>query len=162
MSWIAALLLIIGVIFLVVEIFVPGFGFWGISGSISLIVGVIVRICQGLNLTQSIALILMILLLVVVITLLMVASAKHGILGKTPLFETRTSISKDYNVVEKEYRKLVGKSGKAVTKINLAGKAKINGKIYDVTSINSYIEVGQHVKVVEIRDNTIMVRKWFE
>lgn len=162
MSWIAALLLIIGVVFLVVEVFVPGFGFWGIAGSISLLVGVIVRICQGLNLTQSIALILMILLVVIIITLLMVGSAQHGVLGKTPLFETHTSISKDYNVVEKEYRKLVGKSGKAITKINLAGKAKINGKIYDVTSINSYIEIGQHVKVVEIKDNTIMVRKWFE
>ena len=67
-----------------------------------------------------------------------------------------------YNEVGRKYKKLIGKSGKAITKIDLAGKAKIKGQIYDVMSMNSYIEAGQHVKVVEIRDNTIMVRKWFE
>ena len=46
--------------------------------------------------------------------------------------------------------------------LNLGGKAKINGKIYDVVSRNSYIEDGAHIKVVEIKDNTIIVRKWFE
>ena len=28
--------------------------------------------------------------------------------------------------------------------------------------ISSYIEQGSNIKVVEIRENTIMVRKWFE
>lgn len=162
MSWIAALLLIVGSVFLLVEVFIPGFGFFGITGILSLIAGVVVRICQGLNLTQSIALILIGLLFFVVASMIMIGSASHGLLGKTGLFERRSTISEDYNQVGKQYRKLVGKSGKAITKIGLAGKAKINGKIYDVMSINSYIEVGQHVKVVEIKDNTIMVRKWFE
>lgn len=162
MSWIAALLLIAGAVFLIVELFVPGFGFFGITGILSLIAGVVVRICQGLNVTQSIALVLMCLGFFVVASMIMIGSATHGLLGKTGLFERRSSLSEDYNVVSKQYRKLVGKSGKAITKIDLAGKAKINGKIYDVQSINSFIEVGQHIKVVEIKDNTIMVRKWFE
>jgi len=29
-------------------------------------------------------------------------------------------------------------------------------------SISTYIEAGSNIKVVEIKDNTIMVRKWFE
>lgn len=162
MSWVVALLLIMGATFMIIEFFVPGFGFFGITGILSLIAGIIVRICQGLNLTQSIALILMALLFFVVSSMIMIGSARHGILGKTGLFERKTTISEDYNQVSRQYRKLVGKSGKAITTINMAGKAKINGKIYDVMSVNSYIEVGQHVKVVEIKDNTIMVRKWFE
>lgn len=162
MSWISALLLVLGAVFLLVEVFVPGFGFFGITGILSLIAGIVVRICQGLNVTQSIALVLIALVFFVVVSIIMVGSASHGLLGRTGLFERKSSIAEDYNKVSKQYRKLVGKSGKAVTKINLAGKAKINGKIYDVMSINSYIEVGQHVKVVEIKDNTIMVRKWFE
>ena len=58
MSWIAALLLIVGAVFMIIEVFVPGFGFFGIVGSLSLIAGIVVRICQGLDVTQSIALIL--------------------------------------------------------------------------------------------------------
>ena len=162
MSWVAAGLLIVGAVFLLVEVFVPGFGFFGITGTLAIIAGVIVRICQGLNVTQSIALGLFVLVFFVIATMVMVGSAKHGILGKTGLFERKSSLSEDYNKVSKQYRKLVGKSGKAITKIDLAGKAKIKGEIYDVMSINSYIEAGQHVKVVEIKDNTIMVRKWFE
>ena len=162
MSWIAALLLIVGAVFIAIEVFIPGFGFFGVTGILSLIAGIVVRICQGLDLTQSIALILMCLGFFVVASMIMIGSAAHGLLGRTGLFERRSSISEDYNQVSKQYRKLVGKSGKAITKIDLAGKAKINGKIYDVQSINSFIEVGQHVKVVEIKNNTIMVRKWFE
>ena len=162
MNWIPALLLILGVVLMLIEVFVPGFGFFGISGIVSLVAGIIVRICQGLNLTQSLALILIVFGFFTIATFFMVFSAQHGILGRTGLFETRATISKDYNVASRQLRKLVGRSGKAVTNLSLAGKAKIHGKIYDVVSITSYIEEGSNIKVVEIKDNTIMVRKWFE
>lgn len=162
MNWLPALLLIVGTVLLLVETFVPGFGFFGITGIISLVAGVIVRICQGLNLTQAIGLILIILGFFMVCSIYMVFSAKYGILGRTGLFETKASISKDYNEASRQLKKLVGKSGKAVTNLSLAGKAKINGKIYDVISLNSYIEKGSHIKVVEIKDNNVVVRKWFE
>ena len=162
MHWVPALLLILGLVFIIIELFVPGFGFFGITGSLSLIAGVIVRICQGLNITQALILILIVVAFFIFATMFMIYSVQYGILGRTGLFERRSTLSQDYNIAERQIRKLVGKSGKAVTKLDLAGKAKIKGKIYDVMSINSYIEPGSHVKVVEIRDNTIMVRKWFE
>jgi len=162
MSWIAALLLILGAVFILIEAFVPGFGFFGIGGVLSLIAGVIVRICQGLNVEQSIALILLILGFFVVASLIFVFSARFGILKHTGLFETKSTLDKGYNKAEREIRKLVGKSGKAITNLDLAGKAKIRGKVYDVVSINSYIEVGANIKVVKIQDNEILVRKWFE
>lgn len=162
MQWVPALLLIVGVVMLIVEMFVPGFGFFGITGTLSLIAGIVVRICQGLNLTQSLALILIVLGFFVFVVAFMIYGAQYGILGKTGLFERRSTLSKDYNEADRKTRKLVGKSGKAITNLDLAGKAKIRGKIYDVVSISSYIEKGANVKVVEIKDNAIMVRKWFE
>ena len=92
----------------------------------------------------------------------MVVSARFGLLSHTGLFENKSTISKDYNKLDRSLKRLVGKSGKAVSALNLGGKAKIAGKVYDVVSINSYIEAGKHIKVVEIKNNTIMVRKWFE
>lgn len=162
MHWVPAMLLIIGVVLMIVELFVPGFGFFGISGTVSLIAGIIVRICMGLNITQSLVLILLVLGFFVVFVGLLVYGAQYGFLGKTGLFERRSTLAKDYNKVSKRLRKLVGKSGKAVSNIDMAGQAKIRGTIYDVSSISSYIEKGANIKVVEIRDNTIMVRKWFE
>jgi membrane-bound ClpP family serine protease len=81
MNWLPAMFLILGVTFLLVETFVPGFGFFGISGIVSLIVGVIIRICQGLNLTQSLGLILIIVGFFALCGLYMVFSAQYGILG---------------------------------------------------------------------------------
>ena len=162
MSWVAALLLAIGMVFIIVEVFVPGFGFFGISGFLSLVAGIVVRIVQGLNIAQALTLILMVIGFLLIAGIIMVISAQYGILGKTGLFETKSTFSSRYDKLPKELRKLIGRSGKAVTILNLAGKAKIRGKIYDVQSLYSQIEIGQHVKVVEIKDNTIMVRKWFE
>lgn len=162
MSWIPALLLILGVVFLFVEMFVPGFGFFGVTGILSLIVGVVVRIVEGLNFTQSLMLILMVLVTLGLLMFLLVQSVKHGFMGKSGLFERRSTLDTNYNLADKQTRKLVGKSGKTITNLNLAGKAKIRGKIYDVVSLNSYIEKGSNIKVVKVEGNSIVVRKWFE
>lgn len=162
MGWIPALLLAVGTVFLIVEVFVPGFGFFGVSGTLSIIAGIIVRICQGLDLTQSLALILIVLGFFTILVMIMVYGAQYGILGHSGLFERKTTIAEDYNKTSKELRKLRGKSGKAITSLNMAGKAKIRGKVYDVVSLNSFIDKGSNIKVVEIKDNTIIVRKWFE
>ena len=162
MHWLPALLLIVGAVMMIVEMFVSGFGFFGIGGIISLIAGVVVRICQGLNINQSLMLILIVFAFFIVVFMLMVWGAQYGILGKTGLFERRTTLSTDFNRADKQLRRLVGKNGKTVSKLDLGGQAKIKGKIYDVMSISSYIEPNTNIKVVEIKDNTIMVRKWFE
>jgi len=162
MSWIPALLLIVGVVLLFVELFIPGFGFFGTAGVLSLIAGIVVRIIEGLNFTQSLMLILMVLAFLGLMIVLMVQSVKHGFLGKTGLFERRSTLDKNYNVADRQTRKLVGKSGKTITNLNLAGKAKIRGKIYNVISQNSYIEKGSNIKVVKVEGDSIVVRKWFE
>lgn len=84
------------------------------------------------------------------------------LIWKSGLFEKRATLDEKYYLGDKYKRKLVGKSGKAITNLNLAGKAKICGKIYEVISQNSYIEKGSNIKVVKIDDNSIVVRKWFE
>ena len=162
MHWVAALLLIVGVVMMLVEIFVPGFGFFGIVGSLSLVAGVIYRIVDGLNINQSLLLVLIVLAFFIVVFMVMIYGAQFGFLGKTGLFERRTTLDKDHNKPDREIRKLVGKNGKTISKLDLGGQAKIRGKIYDVVSISSYIEPNTNIKVVEIKDNTIMVRKWFE
>ncbi len=162
MNWLPALLLIVGAVMMIVEMFVSGFSFFGVGGIVSLVAGVIVRICQGLNINQSLGLILIVLAFFVLVFMIMVWGAQFGFLGKTGLFERRTTLSTDYNKADRELRRLVGKNGKTISKLDLGGQAKIKGKIYDVVSISSYIEPNTNIKVVEIKDNTIMVRKWFE
>ncbi len=162
MNWVCLTLFIAGFIFLAIEVFLPGFGFFGITGGVMVVAGIVVRFIQGLSAMQGLILMLMVLAFFIVCFIVMIISAKYGMLGQSGLFENKSTLGSDYNRVPRELKKLVGKSGKTISVCNLSGKAKIRGKIYDVASINSYIEEGKHIKVVEIRDNTIMVRKWFE
>jgi len=114
-----------------------------------------------LNTIRNILILLVIGFLMLCI-MLMVWGAQYGILGKTGLFERRSTLPTDYDRADRSIRRLVGKNGKTISKLDLGGKAKIRGKIYDVVSIASYIEPNSRIKVVEVKDNTIMVRKWFE
>lgn len=162
MNWLPAVLLSIGIIFTIVEVFVPGFGFFGVVGIGSMIAGIAVRIAQGLNLVQALTLVLLVVGFYIVAGMFLVFSAQHGILSQTGLFETNSTLRRDYDKTAKELKKLIGKSGRALSKLNLGGKAKIKGKIYDVVSATSLIPAGSHVKVIAIKDNQIIVRKWFE
>lgn len=161
MGWISMVLLIVGLAFFLIEIFVPGFGFFGISGVVLAIAGIIVRIVEGLNVVQSLTLILMVIGVFGVAIIITITLGRYGIIA-SGLFENKSTLAKDYNKTDKELKRLVGRSGKTVSSLNLAGKAKINGKIYDVVSITKFIEAGSNIKVVKIEDNQIMVRKWFE
>ena len=162
MHWVSILLLCVGLVFFLVEVFLPGFGFFGIAGIVSMSAGVVVRICQGLSIEQALTLVLLVIGTIALGYIFIVISAKCGILGRTGLVENSSTLATDYNKPSKELKKIVGKSGKAISNLNLGGQAKISGKIYNVISISSYIEKGSNIKVVEIKDNNIMVRKWFE
>ena len=160
-GWISMVLLIVGLAFFLIEIFVPGFGFFGISGIVLAIAGIIVRIVEGLNVVQSLTLALIVIGVFGVAIIITITLGRYGIIA-SGLFENKSTLAKDYNKTDKELKRLVGRSGKTISSLNLAGKAKINGKIYDVVSITKFIEAGSNIKVVKIEDNQIMVRKWFE
>lgn len=162
MSWISALIIIVGLVLLTIEVFVPGFGFFGIAGLVTMGAGIVVRIFEGLDFLQAIWFVLTIVAGLLIMSFVVLVGGRRLVLGRTGIFENSTTISTHYNQVDRELKKLVGKTGKTVSKLDLAGKAKIKGKIYDVMSINSYIESGAHIKVVAIKNNTILVRKWFE
>lgn len=162
MSWVVAVLLFVGLVFIFVEVLLPGFGFFGITGAASIVAGIVVRIIQGLNLLQSIVLILMVLGFFIICLMFMVFSAQHGILGRTGIFENSTTFSSRNKREAKELKRLVGKTGRASGVLNLGGKVKIRGTIYDAMSIKSFIEDNAHIKVVGVKDNMLLVRKWFE
>lgn len=162
MSWVVAVLLFVGLVFIFVEVLLPGFGFFGITGAASIVAGIVVRIVQGLNLLQSIVLILMILGFFVICLMVMVFSAQYGMLGRSGIFETSTTFSSRNKRELKELKKLVGKTGRASGVLNLGGKVKIRGELYDAMSIKSFIENNAHIKVVGVKDHMLLVRKWFE
>lgn len=153
------IILFVGLLFCMLEIIVPGFGVFGIMGVIFSIGGVVARIIMGVTWLQVLILFLLVVSITAITILLVSLLAKMGVLGKTAIVQEKTAVPTDYEKPTKEQKKLIGKVGFAHTDFKTSGKLIINGEIYDAMSEGEFIDKGEKIKVIEIKNNTIIVKK---
>ena len=162
-------LFLIGMIFIVIEIFViPGFGVAGIFG-LALTIGSLMLLMLNndvfdftfvvskdiLNASGSI--------LIAVLgfgLLLFFGGIKftESQTFKKIMLEDTQDLDKGY--ISKKYSdKLIGKSGKAMTVLRPSGKITISDKIYDATTSGEYIEKNSKIIVLNNEGSTLKVKK---
>ncbi|MDD4350569.1 MAG: NfeD family protein [Clostridia bacterium] len=159
MGWISAVLLSLGIVFCIIEIFIPGIGFFGISGSLMVVGGIVVRAVAGASATQVVIMIILFFLIMLAMFAFMTYSAKYGILGRTPIIENGTAISKSYIDKKIMLEKLVGKKGLAITDLNLGGKIRVNDQEFNARTLDNIIHSGYKIEIVQIEDNEIIVKR---
>ncbi|MNN58499.1 hypothetical protein D3C81_1735480 [compost metagenome] len=147
------MLFVIGIILLVIEIFVPGFGIWAIIGIICLMSGVIMAAYDSSAAALSLG--IGFILAMVLAGFVIYAFRKRGIWNKFILKdELKTELGYVSQPV-KEY--LLGKTGKAMTSLRPAGTAVFDGERVDVVTAGEFIQQGQLVKVVLVEGGRIVV-----
>ena len=152
----SAILFIIGIVMLGIEFFVPGFGVFGITGIICLIVDVAVT---AKSLGEAAIMLGFIIAVLCVFVLIIMILASRGILPK--FLVLGSSLAKDDGFsATPDYSDTVGLVGVAVTPLRPAGKIELNGKNYDVVSDGEFIDAGTAVKVVSVEGNIITVKKF--
>ena len=156
---IAMIILFVGLFFCMFEILVPGFGVFGIIGMIVSIGGFVFRIVVGISWIQVLILFILVILITAIAILLMTFFARIGLLGRMSIVQKQTAIPVDYDKPSKEQKKLIGKVGFAHTDFKTSGKFILNEKIYDAMSDGEFIEKGEKIQVVAIKNNTIIVKK---
>lgn len=158
LSVIAMILILVGLVLLMVEVFVPGFGIFGIVGAVLAFGGIITKICLGTTFVQILVMLGFSVVCIVVLFALLTLSARIGIIKRSAFVQDKTSVPKNYDQV-KEYKRLVGKVGFAKTDCNPVGKMSYNEKLYEVNSVIGYIEKNSKVRVVEVKGDRIYVKK---
>jgi membrane-bound serine protease (ClpP class) len=156
---VSMLVMIFGLLMCMIEVVIPGFGVFGFLGSFFTMGGMVSRIILGATWVQILAMFILIVVIVVTSVLLVIIFAKIGLLGKVSIIQEKTVVPTDYEQPTKEQLKLVGKTGFAHTVFKPSGKLILNGTIYDAISDGEFIEQGQKIKVVEIKNNNIIVKK---
>lgn len=147
--WVAVILLVFGVIFLLLEIFVfPGLGVTGVVGLISLILGVIIAFNQsteaGMYTLGGV---------LVSVSVLIYISIKTDTLSTMAL-----SKNIDSKVEMNEMTKLkIGEEGVTVSRLAPMGKARFGNVYSEVSSWEGYIEENTPVRIEKFIDNTIFV-----
>lgn len=169
-------LFLIGIICIFMEIFViPGFGVFGVSGVLLMLVSLILAsetfnsFDSEIN-TQKLVRVLATLglpLLAVIASSMLIGkflpkipilrhivltppASKHA--GDTDSLQLRPDL------VDKEGGIYVGKQGVAVTILRPSGKARFNEGLVDVVTEGPFIEENSPIEVIEIRGNRVVVR----
>jgi membrane-bound ClpP family serine protease len=148
----------LGFIFVIVEMFHPGFGIPGILGAILLVAGVVLT-------ADSIIEILV--LLGIIIAILGVAlsfvlkSVTKGRLSKILILH-ETQKKEDGYIGAEDLEYFVGQEGVALTVLRPSGIAEINGIKLDVVSEGDYISQNTKVTVIKVEGRRIVVRGFTE
>jgi membrane-bound ClpP family serine protease len=153
MHWLLiASLIIIGLVFLVLEILViPGVGIAGVIGFLLIAVGV----WQSYSVYGTIAGHLVLAGTFILTVLALFISLRGKTWRKLAL---STSIDSKVNVIDHELIRK-GDSGKTVSRLAPMGKAQINGEFYEVSTNGDFIDQQTEIVVEKIEYNKIIVKR---
>ncbi len=152
MLWII-FLLVIGLLLLCVEIFIPG-GIVGTLGGICLLGSIVMAFTErgatfGFYWTAGVVLLTLLALFVSIKILPRSPAGKRLFLG---------SSEAGFSAGEEGLASWVGKKGKALTTLRPAGMSEIEGKRVDVVTGGEYLSRGTEVEVIRVDGNRVVVR----
>lgn len=164
------LLFLIGVIFIILELFIiPGFGITGISGIILIILSLLFSLqdftiphfeWQWKIMWGNLATVgLSILISFVTIGILVQFSPKLPLFKHIAL-NTEQKAEEGYTVQDKDQEQnLIGQKGITTTVLRPSGKAEINDNILEVETDGEYLEKDAEIEIIAVDSNRIIVRK---
>ena len=148
-----ATLLVLGLIFLLAEIFIPGFGIMGILGIILFVVGIILTASTFI---EALVMFLILLLILAIVIILVVRSATRGRLSKKLILRDSLSKKNGFSAVE-DMKVFLGREGKAISMLRPAGIGQFDGVRLDVVTKGAYIEEDSDIKITEVVGRRIVV-----
>lgn len=146
---------IVGIIFLIIEIFIPGFGIFGFCGIGLTGFSIIFKICIGDSVEEVLWTLLVAVLVIVVLLVVFIYSARKGLISKSALMNNGTALPTFFNSSNLEF--LIGEKGECVSDLKPIGKVKIENEIYEATSQDEYLDIGTKIEVVSVENNTLCV-----
>lgn len=146
------LLLIIGAILLCVEMFIPGFGVFGISGVAMIVISAILTLLSG-PLGAMIVLTELVVLAVIVYVALSYVK-KRQLYGKIILSDVLDQPDTDSD----DYMELIGRQGIVKTALRPVGTVEFNDMLLEAYAESGFIKKDQYVKVVRVDKRKIYVR----
>ena len=156
MSWIVWLTLVLGYVFILIELFQPGFGVFGTVGAAIIALGIVLRVSEGDGniFAQIFIIVFMVSVATLIAFLALALTAKKGWVMRSPITESATQ---EVSTQEIDVNSFKGKYGVALTDLTPIGTANLEGEVVDVASEGFYIDKGENVFVTRIEDGKIKV-----
>lgn len=149
---------LLGLILLIVEVFMPGFGLPGITG-IVLEIACIILTYVGHGSMAALGVTLIILAVIAITISLALRSANKGRLSKSAVILTETESAEDGYVATRDMEIFLGKNGVTTTVLRPTGMAEFDGVKLNVQSDGEYIAKGENVRVDHVDGARVVVRR---
>lgn len=159
MEWLIPIIIcvLVGVILLVVEVFMPGFGIPGISGAVLLLASIVMAWIEygpkvGLGMS------VIVLALMGIAISISLKSVNNGKLTASELV-LKDAVNDGGKAEREEMQALVGQKGEALTDLRPVGAAEFACGKLNVQSDSEFIAKGTHVRIMRVNGKTIFVKK---
>ncbi len=153
MAYAALGLLILGIVLLLIEIFVPGFGVFGITGLFAIAIAAFITVTTMEN---GVMIVVSGIVILAAIGYIAVETAKKfGVYGKLILKDT---LDTD-NELDDEMQSLVGSRGVVKTPLKPHGKVDFNGAVTEAYCDGDFIAAGETVEAYKVYANNLYVKK---
>jgi membrane-bound ClpP family serine protease len=151
------ILLAAGLLFLLLEVFLPSAGLLLVSGVTALVVSLVLafRVSPPFG-------ILVIMLIAVLLPLELIIGVKvfpHTPIGKRVVLTPKEKTTVEDRAIETDMASLAGKEGVTITYLRPAGVAEIEGRRVDVVAEGLLIDANRPVKVLRVDGNRVVVRE---
>lgn len=148
-------LLIIGILLIIAEIIIPGFGVFGVLGLVSLTIGSF--FVMGGDVAAFFVLLFIYLLIGAVVLLMCFYFPKESKWNPFVLWDKQKN--SDGYTGSSDFTQLLGKTAVTLTPLRPAGTVMLDGERVDVSSFGDYIDKDVIVKVSKVEGNKIFVCK---
>ena len=157
MTPIAIVLFVLGIIFSAIEMFVPGFGFFGISGVCMVVAGIVVRLVSGGDAMMFVYMVLISLVLFFIMFFVISHAITKGRLSKSKIFNIGTAVPEDKTEGTKDFSMYLNQEGTSTTALHPVGKAKFGNAVVDVVAQEGFVEEGVEIICVEVEGQRVVV-----
>lgn len=148
-----AVLFLLGLLLLIVEAFIPGFGIAGGTGLVLLVVGIITTARTAF---EAFVMVVILILFVALMLFIILRSAKKGALSKKLILWSASRHEEGFSTTA-DTTSMTGKEGIAITILRPAGTGEFDGKRFDVVSEGAFIERGSNIRVIRTEGRRIVV-----
>jgi membrane-bound serine protease (ClpP class) len=153
-GWLEILLFVGGIFLLILELYMPGFGFWGISGISCILTSFFLTLGGNGAAANLLAISLVVAIVAFLFILKFLPSSR--LWGKLTLKESETLQAGFMS--SRDYSQYLGREGVVLSLLRPAGIMIIDDVQLDVVSEGQYIEPSTRVKVVSVNGSRIVVR----
>ena len=153
---VSIVLFVVGMVFLMIELFAPGFGIFGGIGLVALVLCIVF---QAHSVAEGLLLFLIIAVIVLILSLIAARSLKRGWLYRSSLVLKDAEEKEAGYVARDDYSRLTGKNGVSLTPLRPAGMAEIEGEKADVVTDGEFIPKGARIHVMKTVGGRIIVKQ---